>query len=447
MAEGKACIVGAGPSGLAAARTFKLLGVPYDQFEKHSDVGGIWDPANPGSPIYRTAHFISSKTMSGFTGFPMPNEFPDFPRHDQILSYVRSFASAYGLYGAIQFNTMVEHASLNSDDSWDVHLSTGEVRRYGYMVCANGHTWEPSMPEIPGMFDGEVLHSVEYRDASLFTDKRVLVVGAGNSGADIACDAASTAKAAFISMRRGYHFLPKHIFGKPTDVFLHSGPQLPIKLAQPFLTRITKIINGDITRYGLPAPDHKVLETHPLLNSQLLHYLAHGDLEVRGDIVRFDGDRVQFKDGTSEVMDLVLFATGYKYTVPYLDEGLFQWKGYKPQLAYYSFSPSHPTLFCTGFVELNSGGYFLYDRMAQIIGNAIQDHRSASPKVVELAGLKNQEIDYSGGIRFVHGSERMVNYADSVTYQKQVGALIKRMKWVEPQERDYVPANYAVAAE
>src|SRR5450830_1020990 len=85
------CIIGAGPGGLSAARALKAQGLPYEQFERHTDVGGLWDPCNPGTPIYDSAHFISSRDLSGFLGFPMPKEFPDYPSHHQILSYVRSF--------------------------------------------------------------------------------------------------------------------------------------------------------------------------------------------------------------------------------------------------------------------------------------------------------------------------------------------------------------------
>jgi hypothetical protein len=377
----------------------------------------------------------------------MPESYPDYPRHDQILAYIRSFAQAYGLYEGIQFNTSVDAATLNDDTSWDVQLSNGETRRYAWLVCINGHTWDANSPEIPGQFDGQVMHAVDYRDPSQFAGKRVLVVGAGNSGCDIACDAAQSADAAYISMRRGYHFLPKHIFGKPMDLFFHSGPQLPMWIAQPVLKFLLKLVNGDITRYGLQKPEHSVLGTHPIVNSQLLHHLAHGDIAAKPAIARLDGQQVVFADDTRETVDLVLLATGYHYSIPFIDKALLDWSGYKPELSYYCFSPRQETLFCLGFVELNSGGYFLYDRMAQLIGNAILDRRAQSARVAQLADIRAEKMDFSGGIQFAKESERMINYADSDTYQKAMKTLVKRMGWQVPSEADYAPLGRHNAGE
>ncbi|MEM9777876.1 MAG: NAD(P)/FAD-dependent oxidoreductase, partial [Chloroflexota bacterium] len=211
MANHQVAIIGAGPAGLATGRVLKLLGIPFTIFEKHSDVGGIWDRTNEGSPMYRSAHFISSKTMSGHVDFPMPDHYPDYPSNTQILSYIHSFASEYGLYDHIRFNSHIESIELN-EDGWVVYPK-GEVgKSYRWLVCASGTNWFPNRPELPGesTFTGQIIHSVNYDDPETLRDKRVLVVGAGNSGVDIACDAAFASKSAHISLRRGYHFVPKH---------------------------------------------------------------------------------------------------------------------------------------------------------------------------------------------------------------------------------------------
>ena len=207
------CIVGAGPGGLSAARALKAQGLDYDQYERHTGVGGIWDMTNPGSPIYQSAHFISSRDLSGFIGFPMPKDYPDYPSNQQILAYVNSFADAFGLRERVHFGSGVADVSKQEDGRWRVTLDNGSRRLYGAVVCATGVTWDPNMPAFKGSFDGEVRHSVTYKRPDEFSGKKVLVVGLGNSGADIACDAAMNADQAFISIRRGYHFIPKHLFG------------------------------------------------------------------------------------------------------------------------------------------------------------------------------------------------------------------------------------------
>ena len=315
LTGGRVCIVGAGPAGLSAARALKRLGIPYDHYERHSDVGGIWDLDNPGTPMYESAHFISSRKTSGFFDFPMPDTYPDYPSNRQILQYTWDFADAYGLREAIRFDCAVQWIE-RADGVWEVTLPDGTQKQYRAVICATGVTWSPRSPAHPGEFNGEIRHSSTYRDPAEFRGKRVLVVGLGNSGADIACDAAAHADAAFVSVRRGYHVIPKHIFGIPSDEFGSRGPDLPLRVERPLMQMLLRAILGDLTKYGLPKPDHKLFESHPLLNSQLLHYLQHGDVAIRPDIARFGGDQVRFVDGSSEEIDLVLYATGYDWVDP-----------------------------------------------------------------------------------------------------------------------------------
>jgi cation diffusion facilitator CzcD-associated flavoprotein CzcO len=175
------------------------------------------------------------------------------------------------------------------------------------------------MPELPGAFDGTIRHSVAYKSAEEFRGKRVLVVGGGNSGADIACDAALTADHAAISLRRGYHVIPKHILGKPADVFARDSPKLPFRLRQRIFGFLLRRLVGDTEKLGLPKPDHRILESHPLVNDQMLHHLRHGDLTALPGIARLDGDGVVFADGRRENFDEIVLATGYSWETPYLD--------------------------------------------------------------------------------------------------------------------------------
>ncbi|MBO6633289.1 NAD(P)-binding domain-containing protein [Parvibaculum sp.] len=430
MAEiGRVCVVGGGPAGLSLARTFLRHGIPFDVYERHSDVGGLWDQSNPGSPVYDSAHFISSKTQSHYHDFPMPDDYPDYPSNRQIHGYMRLFADAYGLRDHIRFNTSVEKAELQADGSWQVRLSTGETKQYGSLVCANGTNWHPVMPDYPGSFTGEMRHAVTFRSMDEFRGKRVLVIGAGNSGCDIACDAAKGADAAFISLRRGYHFLPKHLFGIPADVVAHEGPHLPMWLTQRIFGVILRILNGDLTRLGLQKPDHKLFETHPILNTQLLHYLGHGDIKAKPDVERFEGKTVHFKDGTSEEIDLVLCATGYTWKVPYVDPSVFTWKSGKPDLYMNLFSREHPTLYALGFMETNGGAYKLFDEMADMIARAIMVRAKGRTGAAQLDKLiATDKPDLTGGIKFV-GSARHATYVEIDAYRKHMGKLRKHFGW------------------
>lgn len=439
------CIIGAGPGGLSAARALKAQGLPYEQFERHHDVGGLWDMDNPGSPIYESAHFISSRDLSGFMGFPMPKHFPDYPSHRQILSYVRSFADAYGLRGAIRLGTGVNQIRKDAAGHWVVELSDGSRRRYKAIVCATGCNWDPNLPTFKGEFAGELRHSVTYRSGDEFRGKRVLVVGAGNSGADIACDAATHADRAFISVRRGYHFIPKHIFGMPADEFGESGPHLPLWLARPVFTGLLRLITGDLTRLGLPKPDHRLFESHPLMNSQLLHHLQHGNIAVKPDISHLDGRAVVFKDGSREEVDLVLCATGYRWSCRYAAE-YFEWKGGRPQLYLSMFSRDHRNLFGIGYLENNSSAYKLFDTQAFMIAAYLRAQRDRDASAARFDQLiQHDQPDLSGGIRFVD-SPRHAVYIDAHSFKTYLRKLRARMGWNELSESFYDRVKVAPSA-
>jgi cation diffusion facilitator CzcD-associated flavoprotein CzcO len=426
--ETRICIVGAGPAGLALARACLARNVPFDVFERHSDVGGIWDPTNPGSPVYDSAHFISSKTQSHYFDHPMPPDYPDYPSNGQILEYIRGFARNYGLYRHIIFRTEISHAGLEGR-IWRVALPNGDIRHYTALICATGTNWHPNMPDYPGAFSGELRHAVTYKNRAEFAGKRVLIVGGGNSACDIACDAATSASAAFISLRRGYHFIPKHIFGIPADAFAASGPPLPIWLEQRLFALLLKMITGDPSRYGLAKPDHKLFETHPILNTQLLHHLAHGDIKAKPDVARFDGKTVHFTDGSREDIDMVLMATGYRWNIPYIDRDLFQWKGGRPDLYMNLFSREHPPLYALGYMETNGGAYKLFDEMADFVVRGIAARASGGTQAQLLDRLvRRDRPDLSGGIHFIQ-SDRHATYVEINAYRKHMRKLRRKLRW------------------
>ncbi|MCR9122498.1 MAG: NAD(P)-binding domain-containing protein [Phyllobacteriaceae bacterium] len=428
-----ACIVGAGPGGLALARSFRRLGIAFDVFERHSEVGGIWDVENPGTPMYESAHFISSKTQSHFADFPMPEHYPDYPSNRQIFDYMKSFARTFDLYRHITFNTEVTTTEFK-DDLWHITLSTGETRVYRWLVCVSGTTWHPKLPawatKTDG-FEGEVIHANAYRRSDMFLGRKVLIIGAGNSGCDIACDAAQAADAAYISVRRGYHFVPKHIFGKPADAFAAEGPNMPMWLAQRIFGAMLRVLNGDITRYGLPKPDHRVFESHPIINSQLLHYLSHGDIAAKGDVERLEGRHVVFRDGSREEIDLVVCATGYEWQVPYVARDQFSWNGDRPDNYLHMFSRVNPQLFGLGFTETNGGIYKLFDSMADLIGRNILAQRDDDDAWAKLRRRIEEHVpDLSGGVRYV-ASDRHATYANIDALKREYRALRKFMGWEE----------------
>lgn len=421
-------IVGAGPSGLSAARALATANVRFDILERHRDVGGIWDLENPGTPMYESAHFISSKTRSGFDGFPMPANYPDYPARPLVLDYIRAFADEHRLRSNVEFGAAVRRATPATDATWNVELDDGDRRQYRGVIAAVGHNWDPIVPDYPGNFSGDAYHSVRYRSPSEFDDKRVLIVGGGNSACDIACDAATRARRSVISLRRGYHFLPKHVFGKPTDAFFRSGPHLSPRIAQPLLTGLLKLLVGDLRRFGLPAPDHRVLESHPIMNTQILHFLAHGDLTAKPDIVKLDGRRVHFRDGASEEFDLIIWATGYRPTIPFLHAACPSRDGMGPEL-FGALFPGMPNLYVLGHFESDGGAYPLVSKQAELVALLAQSD-ALSPDATRqwIARLTSgPRPDLTGGVRYVK-SIRHENYAQFETYESYLSRLNRQIR-------------------
>ena len=178
-------------------------------------------------------------------------------------------------------------------------------------MLASGLYHTPYKPNFYGTFDGEIVHSFDYKSTDLFKDKKVLIVGGGNSACDIAVDAVKSSESVHWSTRRGYHYLPKFLFGTPTDL-VGERLRFPIPIKR-FISRIlTGISIGKPEDYGLEKPDHKLFEIHPVLNSLVLHHIRHGDIFPKVNIKRLDGKQVIFKDNSVETFDLILLATGYK---------------------------------------------------------------------------------------------------------------------------------------
>jgi len=429
----RVAIVGAGPAGLAAGAALRAAGIPFTIFERHTDVGGLWDLDNPGTPVYETAHFISSRTLSAFDGFPFPDDYPDYPSQRQILAYLRAYADHHELRPHIRFSSGVRRTTPAPDGEWTIELADGSIETAGWLVAASGHLWDPNLPDYPGEFHGEAYHSVDYRSPDQFRGRRVLVVGAGNSGVDIACDAAVAADEAAISLRRGYWFVPKHVFGVPADVFGHGGPTLPAAVERKVIGWLLRLTVGDLRRYGLPAPDHAPLSSHPILNTQLLHYLGHGDVSAKPDIAELCGDKVRFADGTMASFDTIVWATGYHPTVPFLEGGV-PWRNGAPDLFLQLASRKGDGLYVMGMYETDGGAYPLLSLQGRVLAGEIALHRGDAHSATRLRALHATSPDLRGGRRYLD-TERHSKYVHGATYAKRLRA------YAEALERGEVPVR------
>jgi cation diffusion facilitator CzcD-associated flavoprotein CzcO len=378
------CIIGAGACGLAIAKTFAERGIHFDCFEALSDIGGIWNPSSP-HVVYGSTFLNSSKKLSRYPDFQFPEEWPHYVSRAQAQAYLRAYATEFGLYPLISFNKRVTKAE-RAGQGWRVAIEGESAPRlYAGLVVANGHHWEPNTPSYPGRFTGEVLHSHDVKSKEQLKGKRVLVVGAGNSAVDILSDAALDGAKAVHSMRRTYYFFPKMVFGKPTDVFidLTSRWPLPRSVMRMLYKLGMRVLVGPHHRYGLTAPDHDLFEAHPTSCTTYLDHIVHGRIAVKPGIERLDGARVRFTDGGEEEIDLLVYATGFKVSFPFLDPSLILEADGSSKLFIHTFHRELDDFFVAGLFEPAEGGVWqLADCQARLIASFIvacaRDEKRAS---------------------------------------------------------------------
>jgi len=353
----RTCLVGAGSSGITVVKALADAGIDFDCFEKSDRVGGNWVFGNKNgmSSAYEGLHINTSRERMQFADYPMPRSYPDFPHHSQIARYFEDYVDHFRLRHRITFETAVEHAALDGSGPhapWKVRLSTGETRRYETLLVANGHHWDPLWPDppYPGTFDGVQMHAHHYRTKDVLQKKRVLVVGMGNSAMDIAVEASEVASATFLSARRGVHVVPKYMFGRPLDQLVTS-PRLHWRVRRRLAEALHRLTVGDMERYGLPKPDHRLLEAHPTISGRILDRLAHGAVRPKAGVAALRGKTVAFADGSSEEIDLIVWCTGYKVTFPFFDESFLAAKDNDLPLFLRVFHPDHPQLAFVGLLQ------------------------------------------------------------------------------------------------
>ena len=410
-------------------RALSKQGLDYVGFEQHTDVGGLWDIENPASTVYESAHLISSRTTTQFSEFPMPGGTPDYPGHRHLRQYFRAYADRFALRGHIRFGTAITAAVPAADGGWTVSWDGPDGSGSGSfsaVMVASGTLHTPSVPQLPGSFAGEIRHSARYKKATEFAGQRVLIVGAGNSGCDIAVDAVHHAASVDISVRRGYYFIPKYVFGRPTDT-LNQGRPLPRPLKQFLDTRLLRMFTGDPQRFGFPKPGYRIYESHPVVNSLILHHLGHGDLRVRPDIASLDGHTVRFRDGSSGEYDLILLSTGYQLDYPFLDPALLGWDGASPSLYLNIFSRQAANLFVIGMVEASGLGWEGRFRQAELAAAYLAAQRT-TPAAAHRFHLRLQgpSPDVTGGYRYL-GLDRMSYYVNKDAYRAELAAHLERL--------------------
>ena len=442
------CIIGAGASGLAVAKTFVQRGIPFDCLEREQDIGGLWNIATPSGVVYETTHLVSSISSTGYDDLPLLDEdYPEYPGHARILGYLRDFARTFGLLEHIVLGRSVTAVAPAGHGTWAVSVAgEPQPRSYRGVVIASGHHDIPRMPVYPGTFSGEIIHSRAYKSPRQLRDKRVLVVGCGNSAADIVTDAVHGGSEVFLSIRRGYWFVPKFILGFPTGDVISYAEMVPMpRLVRRWLFQsVLWLVQGPPSRYRMPDPDYSIDQAHPTMTDEIPRLVAHGDLVIKPEIAGYEGGRVLFKDGTAETIDTVVFATGYQPVIPYIDEGLIFGPDGRPRLLLNVVHPEHEGLFAAGLCQANGSMWRLADYQGQLIANLIVAGKHAPERARSFRNMLAARATRAGDRTFVASDRHRleVNYYD---YRRLINRLNRRFGAVRRMKLEAIVARPTVA--
>jgi dimethylaniline monooxygenase (N-oxide forming) len=378
----KIAVIGAGASGLVAMKTLQERGFEVTGYEAASQAGGLWvyESDSGQASAYRTLHINSEKSVTAFKDFAFPDEIQPYPTHWEMATYFQDYAKHFKL--DIRFKSRVatvEPLPARSDgvSQWRVTVEGGASEVYDSVVVSNGHFAVPNhVPMYADTFTGEYVHSHYYRYPGPFLDKRVCVIGIGNSGADIAVDMAGVAARTVVVARSGVMIRPKFIWGMPY-VYVQLKfykPWIPVKVRQRMQKFFTRLVNGRMEQYGLvPLTDERV---HPTTNGTIIHHLAYKHITAKKGIERIEGKRIFFVDGTDEEFDSIIAATGYRIEVPFLSEEVFPLKENYVGMYRRIASPDWPGLYFIGLVnspEISLN--YVFERQSEwlaehLVGNA-----------------------------------------------------------------------------
>ncbi len=361
----RACVIGAGSCGITAAKALYEARVPFDCFEAGPEVGGLWKFENPNglSGAYSTLEMNTSGPRMSYSDFPLGSD--DYPPHEDVGAYFDRYVDHFGFRDKITFNTRVEKVEPVEQGGFQVTLrrtlggpdtpggEAEEVAGFDSILVANGHHWDPRWPEpaFPGEFAGTQMHSHDYRRPEQLEGKRVVVVGGGNSGMDIARDSSHVAAATFLSLRRGYHVIKKRLGRNDTPV---DQTLLPPWLPWPIKQKAFEVLrrrSGDISDYGFPVPDHKVGHAHPTLTDQIHERLAAGAVKPKPNIRELRGDAVAFEDGSEETVDVIVYCTGYRVTFPFFDDDFLAAPANEIPLYHRTFHPDVEGVYFLGLMQ------------------------------------------------------------------------------------------------
>ncbi|MFN8124958.1 MAG: NAD(P)-binding domain-containing protein [Candidatus Nanopelagicales bacterium] len=365
--DARCLVIGAGAAGIATARALAGRDIDFEWVEQSDRSGGMWN-GGPDSPVYDSLRTVSSRTLTEFPSLPMPVDWPDYPDHRQMRDYLDECARGTGCLGRIRWNTTVRAVvavpgpGMPGNNGWAVTLESTdtETRYYENVIVATGHHHAPHLPDdLPADFAGTVLHSLDYRNPETFADRRVVIVGAGTSAAEIAVEAAAQASSVVISARHGLSVVPKYLFGRPLDRLRpQAASLLPRSVEESLFGTLMRVTQGD-SAAGADGTS---------VSQDLADLIDDGTITVAPGISEVSGHDITFTDDSMTAADVLVLATGYDIDLPFLSPEMIDVSGNQLPLYQRVVAPQRPGLWFVGFVDTSYGAIPLFEHQAEWIG-------------------------------------------------------------------------------
>ncbi|MEL6343795.1 MAG: FAD-dependent oxidoreductase [Myxococcota bacterium] len=431
----RVAVIGAGVAGLTTARALLREGFEVTVFEKTAHIGGVWVyRADEAGGVHARTFCTSSKQMTQFSDFPMPDSYPDFPTHAQVRAYLEAYARDSGLHHRIRFGcALVGMAQHGAAPRWRLQIRSGdhiESLVFDAVCVCTGNFARPHRPEIPGQesFQGEQLHSNRYKHSAPFEGKRVVVVGCGETAFDIAAEVSHVAAQTWLSVRRGVWLMPRYFFGAPLD---HLGCRLlfsviPRRLELEVGSLLGRLASGDHRQFGL-HPGFSMHQRQVVKSWSILPRLANGSVLVRPDLKRLTPYGAQFRDGSAEDADTVIFATGFRPALPRIDAtltadgigGLYR----------YILHPQTPSVAWIGFTRVWAASIFPIMEMQGRWAASVFAGRHALPSVArmqaQVRARNRADQRCFGAVGMVDPPRYMASLA------RDIGAMPRMRRWLK----------------
>ncbi len=398
MFRERVCVIGAGVGGIAICKYLKENSIPFDCFEKSDSIGGIWNIQNENTSAYDSLHINTSKKITEFEDFKMPNDYPDFPSHFLIFKYLENYCKHFDVLKNISFKTSVQQVEYNEENQFIVTLSEGLKRVYSHVIVATGHHWLPNIPiDINDSFKGEFLHSKFYKNSITFQNKKILIIGIGNSAVDIACELARVpTNQVTISTRNSTYIYPHYFLGKPLcELSSDSKIQFPKFFKRQIGHLLLRIATGNQQKIGIPKPSFKLLNQHSTVSTDIFSLIGKGKINFRSDIESINERSVKFSDGNKDEFDTIIACTGYKISLPFLSNQFKdnQTLEVENKLDLYKriVHPQYSNLLFVGFVQPNYSVFRTVEEQSKWIINLLKKNF----KLPSIENMNQEMNEYS----------------------------------------------------